>query len=95
VKIRGGTHRTLWSRSPIRWTLANGKTPPVLPPSENLSRYVEGLNDARMQRAGFLSFLRCQVGGAFSVSVMETQLRNHERIPLYAIDHSMLITYST
>ena len=34
-------------------------------------------------------------GGAFSVSVMETQLRDHERIPLYAIDHSMLIIYST
>ena len=53
VKIRGGTHRTLWGRSPMQWTLANGKTPPVLPPSENLSRYVEGLNDARTMLAGF------------------------------------------
>jgi hypothetical protein len=34
-------------------------------------------------------------GGAFSVSVVETQLRDHERIPFYAIDHSMLIIYST
>jgi hypothetical protein len=47
VKAGGGTDRTSWGRSPVQWILANGKTPPAIPPSENLNRYVEGLNDAR------------------------------------------------
>ena len=47
VKIRGGTHRTLWGRSPLEWILANGKAPTVLPASEELLLNVEGLNDAR------------------------------------------------
>jgi len=47
LKTGGGTRRTSWDRSPIQWILANGKTPPALLPSENLNRYVEGLNDAR------------------------------------------------
>ncbi len=57
VKGRGGTRRTSWGRSPIQWILANGKTPPALPLSENLNRYVEGLNDARTKLAGFFSIL--------------------------------------
>ena len=57
VKIRGGTHRTLWSRSPLEWILANGKAPTVLPASEKLLLNVEGLNDARTPLAGFFSIL--------------------------------------
>jgi len=34
-------------RSLLEWILANGKTPLVLPASENLGWYFEGLNDAR------------------------------------------------
>jgi len=47
VKTGGGTHRTSWGRSPIQWIVANGKTPPALPPSEHLNRYVEDLNDCK------------------------------------------------
>src|SRR5438067_4353221 len=47
AKGRGGTHRTLWGRSPLEWILANGKAPTVLPASEELLLNVEGLNDAR------------------------------------------------
>ena len=47
AKSRGGTHRTLWGRSPLEWILANGKAPTVLPASEKLLLNVEGLNDAR------------------------------------------------
>jgi len=57
VKTGGGTHRTSWGCSPIQWILANGKTPPALPPSENLNRYVEDLNDARTTLADFFSIL--------------------------------------
>jgi len=60
VKGRGGTHRTLWGRSPLEWILANGKAPTVLPASEELLLNVEGLNDARTMLAGFFSVLRCQ-----------------------------------
>jgi len=34
-------------RSLPKWVLANGKALPAIPTSENLSPYVEGLNDAR------------------------------------------------
>ena len=57
VKIRGGTNRTLWGRSPLEWILANGKAPTVLPASEKLLLNVEGLNDARTPLAGFFSIL--------------------------------------
>ena len=57
VKTGGGTHRTSWGRSPIQWILANGRTPPALPPSENLNRYVEDLNDARTPLAACFSIL--------------------------------------
>jgi len=57
VKARGGTHRTLWGRSPLEWILANGKAPTVLPASEKLLLNVEGLNDARTPLAGFFSIL--------------------------------------
>jgi len=49
--------RTSWGRSPIQWILANGKTPPALPPSEYLNRYVEDLNEARTPLADFFSIL--------------------------------------
>ena len=35
IETGGGTDRTSWSRSPVQWILANGKTPPVFPTSEN------------------------------------------------------------
>ena len=57
VKIRGGTHRTLWGRSPLEWILANGKAPTVLPASEKLLLNVEGLNDARTKLADVFSSL--------------------------------------
>jgi len=57
VKTGEGTNRTLWSRSPIKWILANGITPPVFPTSENLYRYVEDLNDARTPLADFINSL--------------------------------------
>jgi hypothetical protein len=57
VKARGGTHRTLWGRSPLEWILANGKAPTVLPASEKLLLNVEGLNDARTTLADFFSVL--------------------------------------
>ena len=53
----GGTDRTLWSRSPVKWVLANGKPPPVFPTSENLERYVEDLNEARTPLTDFFSIL--------------------------------------
>jgi hypothetical protein len=37
--------------------LANGKTPPAIPPSENLNRYVEDFDEARTKLAGFFSIL--------------------------------------
>ena len=36
ARTGGGTNRTSWSRSPVQWILANGKTPPALPPFENI-----------------------------------------------------------
>ena len=47
VETGGGTDRTSWGRSPIQWILANGKTPPALPTSENLIRYVEDFDEPR------------------------------------------------
>ncbi len=44
-------------RSPVQWILANGKTHPVLPTSENLNRYVESLSEARTKLADFFSIL--------------------------------------
>jgi len=44
-------------RSPLVWILANGKTPPVLPTSEELPFNVEGLSDARTKLAAFFSIL--------------------------------------
>jgi hypothetical protein len=43
----GGTDHTSWGRSLIQWILANGKTPPAPPPSENLNRYVEDFDEPR------------------------------------------------
>jgi hypothetical protein len=57
VEPGGGTDRTSWSRSPIQWILANGKTPPAIPPSENLNRYVEDFDESRTKLADFFSFL--------------------------------------
>ena len=57
MKGRGGTHRTLWGRSPLEWILANGKAPTVLPASEKLRLNVEGLNDARTLLADFFNIL--------------------------------------
>ena len=47
VKTGGGTDHTSWSRSAAQWILANGKTPPVGPTSENLNRYIEDFNELR------------------------------------------------
>jgi len=47
VEPGGGTDRTLWGRSSVQWILANGKTPPACPSSENLNRYVEGFDEPR------------------------------------------------
>ena len=44
-------------RSPFQWVLANGRALTVFPTSENLFRYVEGLNDARTPLADFFSIL--------------------------------------
>ena len=57
VETGGGTRRTSWGRSPIQWILANGKTPPALPPSEYLNRYVEDFDKLRTKLAGFFSIL--------------------------------------
>src|SRR5437016_2768099 len=57
VKPRGGTHRTLWGRSPLEWILANGKAPTVIPASEKLFLNVEGLNDARTKLEACFSIL--------------------------------------
>ena len=54
IETGGGTDRTSWGRSPVQWILANGKTPPVWPTSENLNRYVEDFDEPRTQLgAGF------------------------------------------
>jgi len=37
--------------------VANGKTPPVFPTSENLKRYVEDLNEVRTPPTDFFSIL--------------------------------------
>ena len=47
VETGGGTDRTSWDRSPVQWILANGKTPPALPTSENLNQYVEDFDEPR------------------------------------------------
>jgi len=57
IETGGGTDHTSWGRSPIQWILANGKTPPALPPSENLNRYVEDLDEPRTKLADFFSIL--------------------------------------
>jgi hypothetical protein len=57
VETGGGTDRTSWGRSPVQWIFANGKTPPVLPPSENLNRYVEDFDEPRTKLADFFSTL--------------------------------------
>ena len=61
MKARRGTGRTSWGRSPIRWILANGKAPPMLPIFESLLYNVEGLNDARTMLADFFSILLEQI----------------------------------
>jgi hypothetical protein len=53
IETGGGTDRTSWSRSPAQWILANGKTPPVWPTSENLNRYVEDFDEPRTKLAAF------------------------------------------
>jgi hypothetical protein len=55
IETGGGTDRTSWGRSPIQWILANGKTPPAIPPSENLNRYVEDFDEPRTMLAVFFS----------------------------------------
>ena len=57
VEPGGGTDRTSWGRSPVQWILANGKTPPALPPSENLNQNVEDFDEPRTKLAGFFSIL--------------------------------------
>jgi len=37
-------------RSPLQWILANGKSPPALPISENLIGYVEDFDEPRTKR---------------------------------------------
>ena len=57
VQTGGGTNRTSWGRSPAPWILANGKTPPALPISENLNQYVEDFDEPRTKLAEFFSIL--------------------------------------
>jgi len=47
VETGGDTDRTSWGRSPVQWILANGKTPPAIPTSETLNRYVEDFDESR------------------------------------------------
>jgi len=42
---------------PYKWIMANGKTPPALPTSENLNRYVEDFDELRTKLADFFSIL--------------------------------------
>ena len=49
----GGTDRTLWGCSPVSCILANGKTPPAFPTSENLSRYVKDFDKLRTKLEEF------------------------------------------
>jgi hypothetical protein len=58
IETGGGTDRTPWGRSPVQWILANGKTPPALPASENLNRYVEDFDEPRTPLAAFFSILQ-------------------------------------
>src|SRR4029078_9055854 len=58
IETRGGTDRTPWGRSPVQWILANGKTPPALPTSENLDRYVEDFDESRTPLAACFNILR-------------------------------------
>ena len=58
VETGGGTARTSWSRSPVRWILANGKTPPVWPTSEHRIRYVEDFDEPRRKLAELFSILQ-------------------------------------
>ena len=58
VETGGGTDRTSWGRSPVQWILANGKTPPVIPPSENLNRHASDFDEPRTMLADFFSILR-------------------------------------
>ena len=55
VETGGGTDRTSWGRSPVQWILANGKTPPAFPASDNLNRYVEDFDESRTKLAGFFN----------------------------------------
>jgi hypothetical protein len=55
VETGGGTDRTPWGRSPVQWILANGKTPPALPTSENLNRYIEDFDELRTKLADVFS----------------------------------------
>jgi hypothetical protein len=57
VETGGGTHRTSWGRSPTQWILANGKSPPVRPSSENFNRYVEDFDEPRTKLADFFRIL--------------------------------------
>ena len=43
---------------PYIWILANGKTPPALPISENLNRYVEDFDEPRTTLAACFNILR-------------------------------------
>jgi hypothetical protein len=79
VKARGGTDRTSWGRSPIQRILANGKTPQAVPPSENLNRYVEGLNDARTLLAGFFSNPAARSGENRN----DSSVQSRDRLPGY------------
>jgi hypothetical protein len=44
-------------RSLLQWILANGKTPPMLPASEELLLNVEPLSDARTKLADFFNIM--------------------------------------
>ena len=55
IETGGGTDRTPWGRSPVQWILANGKTPPALPTSENLNRYVEDFDELKTKLADVFS----------------------------------------
>jgi hypothetical protein len=62
VKARGGTYRTSCGPITRLWVSAIGETPSAILTSENLLRYVEGLNDARTKLADFFNILLVEEG---------------------------------
>jgi hypothetical protein len=93
VETGGGTDRTSWGRSPVQWILANGKTPPALPPFEKLYRHVEDIDEPRTQpgkrrvsaRRGWAG----EKGGFFS-TLLSPAHREHHSKPRLTAHHAIV-----